>query len=245
MSGAQRAVEAVPRWILALLAACLTAQIALKVHQGPASTEAEDLPIAPRPAALRIAALGEPAALGRIAMLYIQSFDYHGSNALPYRKLDYGRLIEWLKVIQTLDKVSKYPLFLASRVYAEIPDPGRQRMMLEFIFEAFAEDPDRRWPALTHAALLAKHRLNDLPLALKYARAVDRMTKTHDVPLWARQMEIFILEDMNEIDAARIMLGGLLAKGQVRDETERRYLELRLKSMEERTLPPAPPTDRP
>ena len=167
-------------------------------------------------------------------MLYIQSFDYHGTNTLPYRKLDYDRLIDWLRAIQLLDPLSKYPLFSASRIYAEVNDPIRQRKMLEFIFEEFQKDPNRQWPALAHAALLAKHRLNDLPLALKYARAIDRMTTAHDVPLWARQMEVFVLEDMNELDAARIMLGGLLAKGQVRDETERRYLELRLKSMEER-----------
>ena len=36
-----------------------------------------------------------------------------------------------------------------------------------------------------------------------------------DVPLWARQMEIFILEDMNELEAARIMLGGLLGSGEI------------------------------
>lgn len=234
MSVAQRPVQAVPRWIIVLIAAGLTLQVTLKARLGPASTEAEDLPAPPRAAALRIAALGEPAALARIAMLYIQSFDYHGTNALPYRKLDYARLIEWLRVIQSLDPLSKYPLFAASRIYAEVKDPARQRKMLEFIFEEFWKDPNRRWPALSHAALLAKHRLHDLPLALKYARAVDRMTTTRDVPLWARQMEVFILEDMNELDAARIMLGGLLAKGQVRDETERKYLELRLKSMEER-----------
>ena len=234
MSAAQRPINAVPRWVIALIVASLAAQVALKARMGTASTEAEDLPVPPRPEALRIAALGEPAALSRIAMLYIQSFDYHGTNSLPYRKLDYARLVEWLRAIQSLDPLSKYPLFTASRIYAEVADPVRQRKMLEFIFDEFRKDPNRRWPALSHAALLAKHRLNDLPLALKYARAIDQMTTVRDVPLWARQMEVFVLEDMNELDAARIMLGGLLAKGQVRDATERRYLELRLKSMEER-----------
>ena len=234
MSADQRPVGSVPGWILSFLAVSLTAQIWLSARHGPASPETEDLPTPPRPTELRFAALGEPAALARIAMLYIQSFDYHGTNALPYQRLDYDRLVEWLKAIQSLDPLSKYPLFAASRIYAEVHDPIRQRKMLEFIYEAFLEDPNRRWPALAHAALVAKHRLNDLPLSLKYARAIDRRTTALDVPLWAKQMEVFILEDMNELDAARIMLGGLLAKGQVKDETERRYLELRLESMEER-----------
>ena len=234
MSIVQRPVGVVPRWVLVLLAASLAVQISTRARLVSTSSEAQDLPLPPSPLALRIAAFGEPEAMSRLAMLYIQSFDYHGTNSLPFRKLDYDRLIQWLKAIQSLDPLSQYPLFAASRVYAEVRDPVRQRKVLEFIYAAFHDDPNRRWPALAHAALVAKHRLSDLPLALKYARAVDRLTTAQDVPLWAKQMEVFILEDMNELDAARIMLGGLLAKGQVRDDTERRYLELRLESMEER-----------
>ena len=78
--------------------------------------------------------------------------------------------------------------------------------MLELIHEQFLLDPNRRWPWLAHAALLAKHRLRDCRLRDAKAAAIDRHTTAVDVPLWARQMEIFILEDMNELEAARIML---------------------------------------
>ena len=59
--------------------------------------------------------------------------------------------------------------------------------------------------------------------------------RSPDVPLWARQMEIFILEDMNEVEAARIMLGGLLESGTVTDPREAAFLARRLKELEERT----------
>ena len=104
--------------------------------------------------------------------------------------------------------------------------------MLEFVYREFFADPDHRWQWLAHAALLAKHRLHDLPLARRYAAAIDRSARSPDVPLWARQMEIFILEDMNEFEAARIMLGGLLASGQIRDPAEARFLAQRLKDLE-------------
>jgi len=234
VTGLQRPLGSVPRWVAILLAGCLTLQLLLASRVALSPKEAADLPRPPRAAVLRVAALGEPAALARLAMLYLQSFDYHGTNSLPYRRLDYDRLVDWLKAIQSLDPLSKYPLFAAASVYAEVGDPDRLRKMLEFIYSAFLEDPDRRWTALAHATLLAKHRLRDLPLALKYARAIDRTTAGADVPLWARQMEVFILEDMKELEAAKIMLGGLLAKGQVRDAAERQYLERRLKAMEER-----------
>jgi hypothetical protein len=178
--------------------------------------------------------------LARLALVYLQSFDYHGGNSLPYRKLDYNRLVDWLRTIQKLDPLSEYPLFAASRIYAEIPDPDRQRIMLEYIHQAYAADPNRRWPAMAHAAMIAKHRLKDLPLALRYAKAVDQLTTSREVPLWAKQMEVFILEDMNELEAARIMLGGLLAAGKVRDDLERKYLEARLKDIDERLRSESP-----
>jgi hypothetical protein len=165
-------------------------------------------------------------------MLYLQSYDYNSSNSLPYRNLDYGRLIGWLQSIQTIDPLNEYPLFAAARIYAEVPDAQRQRMMLEFIYAEYLADPNRRWPWAAHAALVAKHRLKDLPLALKYANAIDQLTTSPHIPLWAKQMQVFILEDMNEPNAARIMLGGLLASGKIRDQAERRFLEDRLKKLE-------------
>ena len=110
----------------------------------------------------------------------------------------------------------------------------RQRKMLEFIYRRFLEDPDRRWPWLAHAALLAKHRLKDLALARRFASAIDRLATGPDVPGWAKQMEIFILEDMNELEAARVLIGGLLASGRITNPEELRFLDERLKILEAR-----------
>src|SRR5205814_6476284 len=107
-------------------------------------------------------------------------------------------------------------------------------LVLDFIYREFLVDPERRWPWLAHAALLAKHRLKDLPLARRYAAALDRHTQAADLPLWARQMELFILEDMNELEAARIMLGGLLESGAICDPAEARVLQQRHEELEQR-----------
>jgi hypothetical protein len=196
--------------------------------------QTSDLPPPPRPEALRLASFGESEAAARLAMLYLQAFDYGGANRVPYQKLDYERLIGWLESILALDPRSDYPLFSAARIYAEIPDPARSRRVLEFVYRAFFDDPNRRWPWLAHAALVAKHRLGDLPLALRYAQAVERYTSDPNVPLWAKQMEIFILEDMNELQAARIMIAGLLQSGRIRDPAELRFLRQRLEELEAR-----------
>jgi hypothetical protein len=223
----------VPFWVLLLLSVALGLQGAWQLTRAP-TLHREDLPPPPRAEALRLASFAEEQAAARLAMLYLQAFDFGGGNRMPYQKLDYTRLVGWLDAILALDPRSDYPLFAAARIYAEIPDPARSRRMLEFVYRAFLEDPNRRWPWLAHAALVAKHRLGDLPLALRYAQAVQRHTTDPGIPLWAKQMEIFILEDMDELEAAKIMIRDLLESGRIYDPAEMRFLKQKLEELEAR-----------
>jgi hypothetical protein len=75
---------------------------------------------------------------------------WRGDNAVPYRLLDYDRLIAWLRAIVATDPRSGYALFSAARVYTENPDASKCRAMLEFLYAEFGRDPDRRWPWLAH-----------------------------------------------------------------------------------------------
>jgi hypothetical protein len=223
-----RRLGSLPAWLWVALGAGLAAQIAVRSAAGPSLAAAAELPPAPSAQALRLASFGEPEALGRVAMLYLQAFELGP-------RLDYARLVAWLRAVLSLDPRNPYPLFAAARIYAETSDSAKARQMLEFVHEQYLLDPDRRWPWLAHAALLAKHRLGDLPLARRYAAAIDRHTTAQDIPLWARQMEVFILEDMNELDAARVVLGGLLESGRIQDPDEAAYLRRKLEELERRT----------
>ena len=104
--------------------------------------------------------------------------------------------------------------------------------MLEFVYRNFLADPNRRWPWLAHAVIMARHRLEDRLLALRYAQALRTHATAPTVPGWARQMEIFLREDMGEYEAAKVLLGGLLASGTVTDPHEQRFLVERLKQLE-------------
>jgi hypothetical protein len=213
--------------VTAALVAALAIQIALSAFShGQPERSRETLAPAPRVEVLRLASLGEDAAAARLVMLYLQGFDLRG--------LDYRRLTGWLGDALALDPRSAYPLFAAARVFAETPDPAASRLALDFVYREFSRDPDRRWQWLAHAALLAKHRLKDLPLARRYAAAVRRDTSPGVVPAWARDLEAFILEDMNELEAAKIVLGGLLEHGDLHDPNERRFLRQKLQELEKR-----------
>jgi hypothetical protein len=214
----------VPRWVLALLGVSLGAQIAWQAARSGSSNIRADLPPAPGAPTLRLASFGEPEAAARLTMIFVQSRE----------SVDYARLFAWLESVLALDPRTQYPLFAASRVYAETADAQRSRAALDFVYRQFLHDPARRWPWLAHAALIAKHRLKDLPLARMYARALEQHTARVPLPLWARQMEIFILEDMNELEAARIMIASWLQSGQLDDPAELRFLKQRLDELEAR-----------
>lgn len=228
----ERPVAQVPRAVLALLALGLAAQIGLRANAPEPRAKAEELAPAPDIAVLRLASVGEPIALARMLMLYLQAFDYQSGSRIPYRDLDYRRLEDWLERILELDPQGQYPLLAASRVYAGVPVETKTRSMLEFIHREFLKDPNRRWRWLADAAVIAKHQLHDLPLARRYAASIQREATGKDVPLWAKQMEAFILEDMNELETARIMIGGYVSSGEVKDPAELRFLDRRLKELE-------------
>jgi hypothetical protein len=146
-------------------------------------------------------------------------------------------LQKWLTLVLQLDPPGQYPLFAASRIYGEVPDPAKQRAMYDFVYQQFFVDPNHRWQWLANAAVMSKHHLHDLPRARLYAQAIRQYATGKDVPSWAKQMEIFILEDMNEYDSARVLLGGLLRSGQITDPHEMRFLEERMAKIEAKANP--------
>jgi hypothetical protein len=225
----ERPLAAVPRPVYAVLLAALALQIGLQLQQPGPVARAETLATPPAATALRVASLGEPVALAQLTTLYLQAFDNQPGISIPFRELDYARVIQWLTAIIAIDPRGQYPLLLASQVYFQVPDAARQRMMAEFVHAQFLQNPNERWRWLAHVTIMAKHRLHDDALALRYAADIRRLAPA--APNWARQMQIFILEDIGELESAKIMLGGLLAEGRITDEHELRFLTERLEEL--------------
>lgn len=237
-SASERPVAAVPRAVIALLAAALSLQIALQATRPDPSARAEALSAPPTTATLRALAFGEPIAFAALLTLHLQAFDNQPGISIPFAQLDYGRVGAWLETILGLDPVSQYPLMMASQLYGQVPDEQKQRLMMEFVHREFLRDPDRRWRWLAHSAIMAKHRLKDMPLALRYAEDITRHAR--GASNWARQMRIFILEDLGERESATVLLGGLLASGEVTDPQEIHFLMERLKQLRGAEKSPLP-----
>ncbi len=233
-NSASTAARPAPRRLLLAVLLALTLQILWQASRPPARARAQDLPPAPSPVTLQLAALGDPVALAKATMLYVQGFDEQAGISIAWRNLDYSKVVQWLQRVLDLDPRSQYPLLAASEVYGSVSDPARARLMLDFVYARFTDDPNRRWPWLAHAALVAKHRLHDLPLARRYAEAIRMQATGANVPAWAKEMEIFIAEDMDEPDAARALIGGLLQSGQIIDPNELKFLAARLDQLNQK-----------
>jgi hypothetical protein len=231
-SRTERPAADVPKPVRAALLAAAAGQVLLAALQPAPLGRAEALAAPPSQQALDVSSLGDPIPLAQLLTLHLQAFDNQPGVSIPFLELDYGRVRAWLERILALDPGGQYPLMLAAQVYSQVPDRARQREMLEFVYEQFGHDPVRRWPWLAHAAIMAKHRLSDLPLALRYAKALREQAQDPAVPGWARQMEIFLREEVGEYQAAKALLGGLLHSGTVTDPHELHFLIQRLQQIE-------------
>ena len=170
----ERRISSVPRPALAVLAGVLALQIAWQAMQPRPVGRAEALPQPPASAILRAASIGETIAAAHWLALYLQAFDNQPGISIPFQDLDYGKVIGWLSTIVDLHPGGQYPLMMASQLYAQVPDEKRERMMMAFVHRAFLSDPESRWRWLAHCAIMAKHRLKDPTLALRYADDIAR-----------------------------------------------------------------------
>jgi hypothetical protein len=229
----QRPLYQVPKSVVFLLAVALMTQIYAHTRLPENRARAEMLPPAPGSEMLKVASFGDPVALSKYLNLWLQIFDNQPGISIPFKDLDYTRVRGWLQASLDLDPRGSYPLLAAARLYGEIPYPEKQRLMLDFVYEKFLEAPDRRWSWLAHATLVARHRMQDLPLALKYAQALADKATGSQVPHWAGQMAVSVLEDMGELQAAEVLIGGLLDGGQINDPHELRFLYERLERLRE------------
>mgnify|MGYP000220993492 CR=1 FL=1 len=234
----QRPRSHVPRALVILGAALFALQLGWRSHEGLPRPQTHILAAPPSAVLIRFASLDEPIAAAGLLALRLQAFDNQPGISLPFTNLDYGVLVLWLARLLELDNASHYPLLMASHMYSQTPDITRRKQMLDFVYREFFSDPNTRWPYLAHAALIAKHELKDLPLALQYARAIQQKARGPEVPHWAQEMPIFILEDMGQLEAAKIELGALLATGSIRDPQESHFLSERYLDLQNRLSKP-------
>lgn len=229
VSRQERSVSSVPIQVIVCLLVFIGLQIIWHDYQNNLSVKYKPLSKPLSDNVVILSSLNDPISAAKLLMLYLQAHDNQPGLSVPFLKLDYTTVIQWLRQATRLDENIQYPLLAASRIYSEVNDETKQRQMLEFVSNEFLKLPSERWKWMAHAIFVAKHKIEDKELALKYAKQLRLNTTEKQAPNWARHMELYILEDMNNIQAAKILIGGLLESEELTDPNEIRFLENRLK----------------
>jgi hypothetical protein len=224
----ERPVAAVPMIIKAGLVCGLILQVMIHTATSELQTKSEPLPEPLSNEFLDVLSLGEQVSMAKLLMLWVQGFDHQPGISIPFAQLDYVNLTGWLDRILTLDPDSHYALLSAARIYSEVPDRDKKIRMLEFVYNKFLENPEERWQWMAHAVHVAKHKMHDKDLALKYARELRLRTTSETAPEWARQLELFVHEDFGDSESAKILLGGLIESGEITSKKEIDFLMSRL-----------------
>ena len=229
-----RPLSAVPKTIIIILLVSFFLQCAWHFSLSHTEVKRQKLADPPAKEVIELVSLSDPVTAAKIVMLWLQAFDNQPGVSIPLKELNYEQVTKWLNLILGLDNKTQYPLLAAIRFYAGVQNEEKQRLMIEYVTKKFLEDPNERWSVMAHAAYIAKHRVKDMQLALKCAQLLRLNAKGDNVLHWAKQMEFFVLEDMGELESAKVLIGGLLDSGELEDPHQRRFLGQRLKEIEDR-----------
>lgn len=229
-----RDISFVPKSILVALALSLFLQLIWHHFFTQIDARKRALPTATESSYIQLLSFNDSITASKITMLWLQAFDNQPGISISLQDLNYDKVISWLDLVLQLDDKTQYPLLAAIRFYAEVQNPDKQRKMVNFVSNKFIEKPNERWASMAHAVYIAKFRLKDIELALACAKLLRQYAKGNNVPFWAKQMEIFILEDMGELESAMVLIGGLLESGELKDPHQRRFLGNRLEEIKQR-----------
>ncbi|ALG66521.1 hypothetical protein [Beggiatoa leptomitoformis] len=225
-----RPLNAVPPFVIVLLFVSVLLQFSYAFRPA-ASFTPQALPQPPDINLLKISSFGDEIVTAKLLMLWLQSFNAQKGRFLVNQSLNYDTLLAWLTIILDLDASASYPLFSASHLYTDVADPHKQRRMLEFVYTQFFVNPAQRWRWLAYVTVIAKHRLKELPLALKYAQAISRYVDVN-TPQWTREMEVFILEDMGEWEKAYTVIERLFAQHELVEPADVQFFQHELHELE-------------
>lgn len=163
-------------------------------------------------------------------------------RSTPLKDYNYPKLLEWFRLLDTLDSKSNYIPSVAAYYFSRSQHPKDVKYIIDYLEEHSMRDPEANWWWLSQSIYLANSVLGDKQRAIKIADELHKV-KTQ-IPLWARQMEAFLREDMGEKDKAeQIMCDTFSQAGHLKDAPKREqdfmiyFFETRMKeALKHKTL---------
>ncbi len=230
-----RSVKQVPLLILCMAVFFMLLQLELSIKQKENNKYSFQQLTKPQNVDFyRMISLGSNRLMSYLLAIGLQLHDNQKGKHVSYSRLDYDFLSQWLRTVYLLNPDSEYPAFLASRVYSQVKEKNKVRLMIQQIELMFESNPQKFWRRMTEACLLAKHQLKDLDLALNLAKQISSLPQSIKMPFWARDMKLILLDELDQNESAALLIVSLLQSGQIIDTDEKRFLEFRLSKIKQK-----------
>lgn len=160
-----------------------------------------NVPPPPNKEASAGAGLGDKQFAYRSISMMLQNLGDSGGRYTPLKDYNYDRLAEWFFLADKLDAESDYIPFLAAFYFGNVQEPQKLPPVIEYLHEVGKRGENEKWRWLAQGVHLAKYRVQDLDLAYKLADALSNL-KDIDMPIWAKNMNVLIMSDKGEKQAA-------------------------------------------
>lgn len=167
-------------------------------------------PVPTRDGAIMMA-LGDSEFAYRLGAITLQNLGDGGGRITPIKDYEYDKLGKWFWLLHDLDPASDHVPMLAAYYFGGTRVPKDVRVVVDYLAGVGQNPAGSKWRWLAQAVFLARHRLNNLDLALDLAYKLSKMNLVDDtMPAWARQMPAFVLKEKGDKEDARQMVENLL-----------------------------------
>lgn len=206
----------------------LVLNMALWFYLKPIRPNMGIVPKLPSENMVQLLSFGDKELYFRLASFRLQNAGDTFGRATPYKDYDYALLEKWFLLLDNLDAASNITPSMAGYLFSQSQEPLRGVPYIVRYLEAhYDRNPQTKWWWLSHAIYLANHKLKDKDLALRLAYKLG--TTEADVPLWARQMPAFILEQKGEREQALQIIENILRTAKDIPESELRFMHIFIK----------------
>jgi len=198
-----------------------------------------ELPIMEPPptiAAMKLQSFGDAPFYFRWLGLQVQNAGDTYGRFTPLKDYDYALLEAWLTRLDALDARSNWMPTLAGHYFALTQNKEDTRHIINYLDQHASRNPTEKWWWFMQATYIANRRLGDQELALMMARKL-REAKAENKPIWADQMEAFLLEKKGQYAEALAIIEAILQEREKLTEGEmnfiRYFIEDRLEMLKE------------
>ncbi len=194
----------------------LLGAVALAVLFWQASSDIEarwaGVPPVPSVRTATLMTLGDTQLAYRSGALTLQMLGDGGGRIVPLKEYDYHKLGQWFDVLDALDPAADHVPMIAAYYFGATRVPGDIAVIVDYLGRIGDNPAGQKWRWLGHAAYLARHRLDNLDLALDLAYKLARIEPLDGkaLPIWARQMPAFLLNAQGDKQAARALIEEML-----------------------------------